>query len=217
MIFTATAAIMSLATLDIVAEDHSPSFTDLRLEASILPDSFEADATASGPLGSVSSSGDVEYEDAWRVGIIGSRGTFADDYGLAFGSGGGIQYSRWSDGGDYDEVVQALAATVRLGVVIRLNEMFHVEGMPYAAAGGARGEIEDEESDVSFYWEVGAIVGGFLTLANSFQIGIHGGYLWNGTDLEFDDNANLGPAVDDVEVELRGDGAFFGISLGGRF
>lgn len=197
-------------------ESTSSSFTDLRLEGSVLPDSFDVDATASGPLGSVSRSGDAEFEDAWRVGVIGVSARASDSGVLAFGTGGGIQYSRWYDGGDVDETVEALAATVRLGLVIRPTPFFHLEAMPYGAVGAARGEIDDEESDVGLYWEVGGIVGAFLTLG-SFQVGVHAGYLWNGTDLEYDSDANYPVLVEDATVDLRGEGAYFGASLGGRF
>lgn len=200
------------------AEDRAtfPAFTDLRLEGSVLPDTLEADGTASGPLGSVSRSGDVEFEDAWRVGVVGVTARTNDSGILAFGSGGGLQYSRWYDGGDVDETVEALAATIRLGLVIRPTSVFHVEAMPYVAVGGARGEIEDEESDIDLYWEFGGIAGAFLTFGG-LQFGVHAGYLWNGTELEYDSDANYPVVVDNATVELRGEGAFFGASVGGRF
>src|ERR1043165_1635405 len=77
-------------------EDHHghPSFTDLRVEGSVLPDTLEADGSAEGPLGSVSRSGDVEFEDAWRVGIIGVTARSDDSGIVAFGTGGGTQSSR---------------------------------------------------------------------------------------------------------------------------
>lgn len=197
-------------------EPDSPSFTDLRIEGSVLPDTFDVDATASGPLGSVSRSDDAEFEDAWRVGVVGVSARASDSGVLAFASGGGIHYSRWYDGGDVDETVEALAATVRLGLVIRPTPFFHLEAMPYGAVGAARGEIDDEESDVGLYWEVGGIAGAFLTLG-SFQVGVHAGYLWNGTDLEYDSDSNYPVLVEDATVDLRGEGAYFGASLGGRF
>jgi hypothetical protein len=195
--------------------DHA-WYTDLRLEGSLLPDSFDVDATANGPLGSLSSSGDTEFDDAWRVGIIAQSAHFAHDPALAFGTGGGIQYSQWHDNGNVDQTLHVLAATLRLGLVIRANEMFHLEAMPYGALGVARGEIGNEDSDNAFYWEVGGIAGAFLTF-DDVQLGIHAGYLWNGTKLKFDDDANFGTAVDDVTVRMRGEGAFFGVSLGSRF
>lgn len=205
-------------TLALQAEEpvHLPGFTDLRIEGSILPDSFDVDGEASGPLGSVSRSGDAEFEDAWRVSVI-AMSARTDDTGIvAFGTGGGIQYSRWYDGGDVDETVEALAATLRLGLVIRPTPFFHLEAMPYGALGGARGEIDDEESDIELYWEVGGIAGAFLTF-DGFQVGVHAGYLWNGTELEYDSDANYPVLVERATVDLRGEGAFFGASLGGRF
>ena len=201
------------------AEDHHhdhPSFTDLRIEGSVLPDTLEADGSAEGPLGSVSRSGDVEFEDAWRVGIIGVTARSDDSGVVAFGTGGGLQYSRWYDGGDVDEKVEALAATLRLGLVIRPTSVFHIEVMPYGAVGGARGAIDDEESDVEVYWEFGGIASALLTFG-SLQVGAHVGYLWNGTDLEYDSDENYPVAVENAEVELRGEDAFFGVSLGARF
>lgn len=195
---------------------HHGSYTDLRLEGSVLPDSFDVDATASGPLGSLSRSGDTEFEDAWRVGIIGQSARFVRDPGIALGTGGGIQYSQWHDGGDVDETLQVLAATIRVGLVIRPTPVFHLEAMPYGAIGAARGEIEDEESDVAFYWEFGGIAGAYLTF-DALQIGVHVGYLWNGTELEFDDDANFPAPVDDITVKMRAEGAFFGASIGSRF
>lgn len=197
-------------------EPTFPSFTDLRIEGSILPDTFDVDANADGPLGSVSRSGDAEFEDAWRVGLIGVSARTNDSGVLAFGSGGGIQYSRWYDGGDVDETVEALAATVRLGLVIRPTPFFHLEAMPYGAVGGARGKIDDEESDIDLYWEFGGIAGAFLTFG-SFQVGIHAGYLWNGTKLEYDSDANYPVVVENATVDLRGEGAYYGASIGGRF
>lgn len=196
--------------------DLHVGFTDLRLEGSVLPDSFDVDATASGPFGSVSRSGDAEFEDAWRIGIIGVAARTNESGIIAFGSGGGLQYSRWYDGGEVDETVEALAATLRLGLVIRPAPVFHIEAMPYGAVGGARGEIDDEESDIELYWEFGGIVGAFLTFGG-FQIGAHAGYLWNGTELEYDSDANYPVVVEDATVDLRGEGAFFGASIGGRF
>lgn len=201
-----------------LGEDHADhlAFSDLRIEASLLPDTFDTDARASGALGSVSQSGDVTFDDAWRVGIIGQSARANAAGGLAFGCGGGIQYSRWHDGGDVEQTVEALAATLRLGLVIRPTDFFHLEAMPYGALGAARGKIESEESDVDFYWEFGGIAGAFLTF-NSFQVGIHVGYLWNGTKLNFDNDANFTGPVQNVTVDLRGEGAFFGASIGGRF
>ncbi|HEX3132840.1 MAG TPA: hypothetical protein VHX44_04565 [Planctomycetota bacterium] len=197
-------------------EPTTHSFTDLRIEGTLLPDTFDVDAKASGPLGSVSRSGDENFDDAWRVGIIGVSARASDSGLFAFGSGGGIQYSRWHDGGDVEETLQALTATLRLGLVIRPTPFFHLEAMPYGAVGAARGDINDEESDISVYWEFGGIAGAFLTLDN-FQIGVHAGYLWNGTDLDYDTDDNYAFAVDNATVKLRGEGAFFGASIGGRF
>lgn len=201
---------------DAADEPLFPSFTDLRIEGSVLPDTLDIDGTASGPLGSVSRSGEAEFEDSWRIGITGATVRGNDSGVIAFGTGGGVQYSRWHDGGDIDEDLEALAATLRLGLVIRPAPFFHLEAMPYAAAGAARGEIEDEESEVGFYWEFGGIAGAFLTLG-SFQVGVHAGYLWNGTDLDYDSDANYPVVVEDAELEIRGEGAFFGASIGGRF
>lgn len=197
-------------------EPAFPSFTDLRIEGSILPDTFDFDGEASGPVGSVSRSGEAEFEDAWRIGLIGVSSRTSDSGVIGFGTGGGIQYSRWYDGGDVDETVEALAATLRLGVVIRPTPFFHLEAMPYGAVGAARGEIDDEESEVGLYWEFGGIAGAFLTLG-SFQIGVHAGYLWNGTELDYDSDANYPVVVEDATVDLRGEGAYFGASIGGRF
>jgi hypothetical protein len=195
--------------------DHA-WYTDLRLEGSLLPDTFDVDATANGPVGSLSRSGETEFDDAWRVGIIAQSAHFVHDPGVAFGTGGGIQYSQWRDGGDVDQKLQVLAATLRLGLVIRANEMFHLEALPYGALGVARGEIGNEDSDNAFYWEVGGIAGAFLTF-DDLQLGIHAGYLWNGTKLEFDDDANFASPVDGVTVKMRAEGAFVGLSLGSRF
>jgi hypothetical protein len=210
------AALLGLPLVHLGAEDF-PAFSDLRLEGSILPDSFDVDATANGPLGSISRDGDEDFEDAWRVGLIAASSRATRDGGFAFGSGGGIQYSQWHDGGDVKERVEALTATLRLGLVFRPAPMFHLEAMPYGALGVARGKIDDSKSDPAFYWEFGGLAGAFLTLGGGFQIGIHAGYLWNGTKLKFDDDDNFPTAVDDVEVDLRGKGAFYGISLGGRY
>lgn len=206
------------AAAHLYAEDAAtfPAFTDLRIEVSALPDTLEADGTASGPLGSVSRSGDAEFEDAWRIGVIGLTARSNDSGIISFGTGGGLQYSRWYDGGDVDETVEALAATIRLGLIIRPTSFFHVEALPYGAVGGARGEIEDEESDIELYWEFGGIAGAFLTFGG-LQFGVHAGYLWNGTELEYDSDANYPILVENATVDLRGEGAFFGASIGGRF
>jgi hypothetical protein len=211
-----TCTLAALAT-GVQAEDHTfPSFTDLRIEGTVLPDTLEVDGTASGPLGSVSRSEDAEFEDAWRIGIIGVTARTNDSGIISFGSGGGLQYSRWHDGGDVDETVEAVTATLRLGLIIRPTPFFHLEAMPYGAIGGARGEIEDEESDIELYWEFGGIAGAFLTFG-SLQIGAHAGYLWGGTELEYDSDANFPDPVEDVTLDLRAEGVFFGASIGGRF
>lgn len=193
-----------------------PSFTDLRIEATALPDTLDGDTTASGSLGSVTLSDETEFEDAWRIGVVALTARANDSGVVSFGSGGGLQYSRWYDGGDIDQTVEALAATIRLGVVIRPTDFFHIEAMPYGAVGGARGKLDDEESDIELYWEFGGIAGAFLTFSG-LQFGIHAGYLWNGTELEFDTDAGFPGVYDSATVDLRGEGAFYGVSVGGRF
>jgi hypothetical protein len=212
----ASATLLAIPLGLAIGEDTLP-FTDLRIEGTLLPDSLDVDATANSSLGSVSQSGESDFEDAWRVGVVAHAARTSNNGGITFGSGGGIHYSRWYDDEGVEEKVEAIAATVRFGLVIRPASMFHIEVMPYGSVGAARGEINGEESDTAFYWEFGGIAGAFLTV-NGFQVGIHGGYLWNGTDLEFDNNdGNFPTPVTDVETELRGDGAFIGASIGGRF
>lgn len=212
--------LLLIAGLTIHAQAADPDvktgFTDLRLEASVLDDTLDVDATATGALGSVSRSGEAEFEDAWRVGIVGVSARSNDSGILTFGSGGGLHYSRWHDGGDVDETVEAVTASIRLGLVIQPAPIFHVEVMPYGAIGGARGEIEDEESDIELYWEFGGIAAAFLTFGN-LQVGAHVGYLWAETELEYDSDANFPTPVEDATIELQAEGAFFGVSLGGRF
>lgn len=200
------------------AEDGDATWTDIRLEGSILPDEFDYDAEAEFAGLDVGLSGEEEWDNAYRVALAAQslhRGD--DDSPLGFSAGGALSYQRLEFDEDADEAYEALALTARLGLGVVLGEVFHLEVLPFAGIGASRGEIGDDESDdVGLYWEYGIMAGGYFTFGNSFQLGVHGGWIHSEYNLDFGEDERFEDLVEEVEVELENEGLFFGVSIGIR-
>ena len=207
------------------ADTDGGSFTDLRLVGSLLDKNYDyrASGNTSGPLAAdLSDDGDDKWDEAWRAGIVAQNLNLVGDGPIGFSSGIGIFYDRFEqddDDGNSHSLFEALSAQLRLGVGFSVGDVLHIEVLPFGGLGGARGEIGDVDSgDVDLYWEYGIEAGAYVTLARSFQIGVHGGWMKSGFDMEFDDESEFqGVPVENVKLKIRNEGPYIGASIGGRF
>lgn len=202
------------------ADTEGTDLTDLRLVGSLLNKDYDFEASGTTLGVDLESDGDEEWDDAWRAGVVAQNLDLADDGPLGFSSGLGIFYNRFQhDQDDEDTRFEALSAQLRLGLGISIADVLHVEILPFAGVGGARGELGDVDSgDVDLYWEYGIEAGAYATLAGSFQIGVHAGWMKSGFDVEFDDEGEFGGVpVENVELKIRNQGPYVGASIGGRF
>lgn len=192
--------------------------SDLRLEAILLPEDYDYDATADGTFGPVSIDGDGEFDQPFRVGVAAvGHGRGVENGPLGLVGGAALYYTRLPvDDDDSDERYEALSAQVRLGLGIYVGDFLHLEATPFAGIGAARGKINGSESDTGLYWEYGISAGAFVSPGGSFQLGLIGGWLRGEYDLDFDEDDNFSVAVDNVNAELTHEGFFIGLSLGSR-
>lgn len=202
------------------ADTDGGGFTDLRLVGSLLDKSYDYHASGSALGVDVSDDGDDKWDDAWRAGIVAQNLDLAGEGPLGFSSGIGIFYDRFEqDGDNADSLFEALSAQLRLGIGFSVADAIHIEVLPFGGLGGARGKIGDVDSgDVDLYWEYGIEAGAYVTISRSFQVGVHGGWMKSGFDVEFDDESEFnGAPVDDVKLKIRNQGPYIGASIGGRF
>jgi len=202
----------------IQAMDADDSQTDIRLEAILLPESYDFDATANGSLGSANANGSDDFDSPFRIGVAAvshRRGDENGPIGMIFG--GAVYYSRLpTDDSNTSERYEALSAQLRFGLGLYLGDFFHVEATPFAGIGGARGTINDAESDVELYWEYGFSAGAFVSFGGSLQLGLIGGWLHGEYDLDFNDNDNFTGVIDSANAQLEHEGFFIGASIGAR-
>jgi len=104
-----------------------------------------------------------------------------------------------------------------VGMASAINEHVHLEVLPFAGAGAARGELGDVDSgDADLYWEYGVEAGAYVTLSR-LQLGVQAGWLCSGFDLEFDDEGEFnGAPIEDAQLEIRTSGPYVGLSIGMR-
>ena len=213
-----SASFLLLGASAIAAVESGDAHTDLRLEGILLPESYDYDATANSGLGSVSLSGDDDFDRPFRLGISAithHRGIERGPVGLV--AGGALYYTRLPvDDDDTSERYEALSAQVRIGLGIYLADFFHIEATPFAGIGGCRASINGDDSDTGLTWEYGISGGAFATLGNSLQLGLLGGWIHSEYDLDFDQNDNFAGPVDDVQVDIDMEGFFIGASVGVR-
>ena len=192
-------------------------FTDLRLVAAVLDDDFDYDASGNAAGINFSDSGSDRFDDAWRAGVVAQGMHFTGENGVGLSSGLGLFYSRWN-GNDDNTKVESLTVQLRIGLGVNIGDVVHLEVLPFAGVGGARGELGDVDSgDVDLAWEYGGEVGLYATF-DSIQLGVQGGWMRNEIDLNFDDNSQFGgAAVDNVSLDIRNEGIYVGASVGTRF
>ena len=202
----------------IQAVDAGGNQTDVRVEAILLHESYDFDATAKGSLGSASASGSDNFDRPFRLGVAAvshQRGGENGPIGMVYG--GAVYYTRLpADDANTSERYEALSAQVRIGLGLYLGDFFHVEATPFAGIGGARGTINNAESDVGLYWEYGVSAGAYVSLGGSLQLGLLGGWLHGEYDLDFKANDNFTGVIDSANVQLVQEGFFIGVSIGAR-
>ena len=192
-------------------------FSDLRLVAAVLDDDFDYEASGNAAGISFADEGSDRFDDAWRAGVVAQGMQFTGETGIGLSTGLGLFYSRWN-GNDNNTKVEALTAQLRVGLGVNLGDVVHLEVLPFAGVGGARGHLGDVDSgDVDLAWEYGGEVGLYATF-NSFQLGVQGGWMRNEVDLNFDDSNQFGGnALDNVSLDIRNEGIYVGASVGTRF
>lgn len=210
--FALTASLCLVSGL--AAEDDiytGDTVSDIRLEGYLMSENVDWSSNL-GTSGTFEIDGEEDADRALRFAVSSST---RKNLPISLVMGGALAYTHLEEerSGD-DDRFQSVTADFRLGAAFALGDMFHIEATPFIGAGGGKGRVGGETSDIGFVWEYGIQGGAFVTFSR-VQVGFLVGWMHSEWDLEFDTSGSLlGP--DALDLEVVHEGFFYGLSIGGR-
>jgi hypothetical protein len=210
--------VCALALAATAADAADGSYLDLRVGAGLLSTQFKGASSttvtdSSTGITTTSSGGDsgrnASSNGRVQAQVVG--GSLGEFGGLVGGVGVAVNRARFGDG-DFHSTVTTPIVDVEVGYGIAPLSWWNFEVMPFAGYGRAQYRFDDpigRATGSSNYWEYGIKAGTYISILNTFQVGVEVPYLVGRYDVDFSHDGGSGRSS--VSDRRRNEG--FGVLL----